>query len=307
LKGSVVYVDFWASWCVPCRLSMPALEDLYRRNKSRGFAVVGVNKDASIADARRFLAKVPVSFALVQDGADAAARGFDVKAMPSGYLVDRKGLVCLVGYHLRFPASKGDGWLLKEPSRRVSWWYCPLAPPLARPSRRTSAFLARRHGARRQSRLHEGDREDVLRQGSGERRRGCGRRRLWLQLSDRAPRTARAGRTRTSHPRAACEAGAAEVGEIGFTLLGYKERGLMKITEPVLWGRAQFLESWEVQASAAIDIISGASPRLVTNASGKPVQTLTGASVEDRRNTGDVKLTKHFGDFSLAGSMAYSD
>jgi len=103
------------------------------------------------------------------------------------------------------------------------------------------------------------------------------------------------------------KAGAAEVGEIGFTLLGYKERGLMKITEPVLWGRAQFLESWEVQASAAIDIISGASPRLVTNASGKPVQTLTGASVEDRRNTGDVKLTKRFGDFSLAGSMAYSD
>jgi thiol-disulfide isomerase/thioredoxin len=43
LKGSVVYVDFWASWCVPCRLSMPALEDLYKRNKSRGFAVVGVN------------------------------------------------------------------------------------------------------------------------------------------------------------------------------------------------------------------------------------------------------------------------
>ena len=93
LRGQVVYVDFWASWCVPCRLSMPTLDDLYRRNKSRGFAVVGVNKDATAADARRFLVKVPVSFPLVQDGADAAARGFDVKAMPSGYLVDRKGVV----------------------------------------------------------------------------------------------------------------------------------------------------------------------------------------------------------------------
>ncbi len=92
-KGSVVYVDFWASWCVPCRLSMPALDELYRRNKSRGFEVVGVNKDATPADARRFLSKVPVSFALVQDAADAAARGFNVKAMPSGYLVDRKGVV----------------------------------------------------------------------------------------------------------------------------------------------------------------------------------------------------------------------
>lgn len=103
------------------------------------------------------------------------------------------------------------------------------------------------------------------------------------------------------------KAGAAEVGEIGFSLLGYKERGLMKITEPVLWGRAQFLESWEVQASAAVDIISGASPRLVTNQSGKPVQVISGASVDDRRNTGDVKLTKRFGEFSLAGSLAYSD
>jgi hypothetical protein len=102
-------------------------------------------------------------------------------------------------------------------------------------------------------------------------------------------------------------AGAAEVGEVGFTLLGYKERGLMKVTEPVLWGRAQFLESWEVQASAAVDIITGASPQLVSNASGRPVQTLTGASVEDRRNTGDVKVTKRLGEFSLALSGAYSD
>lgn len=102
------------------------------------------------------------------------------------------------------------------------------------------------------------------------------------------------------------KAGAADVGEVGFTLLGYKERGLMKITEPVLWGRAQFLESWEVQASAAIDIISGASPQLVTNAGGRPVQTLTGASVVDHRRTGDAKVTKRFGDFSLAVSGAYS-
>jgi thiol-disulfide isomerase/thioredoxin len=120
LKGSVVYVDFWASWCVPCRLSMPTLEDLYQRNKARGFAVVGVNKDASAADARRFLAKVPVSFALVQDGADAAARGFEVKAMPSGYLVDRKGVVRQV--HRGFTAETGAALerqidsLLKEPS-----------------------------------------------------------------------------------------------------------------------------------------------------------------------------------------------
>lgn len=120
LKGSVVYVDFWASWCVPCRLSMPALEALYRRNKARGFAVVGINKDATLADARRFLAKVPVTFALARDPADDAARGFDVKAMPSGYLVDRKGVVRHV--HRGFTAETGAELereidsLLKEPS-----------------------------------------------------------------------------------------------------------------------------------------------------------------------------------------------
>ena len=102
------------------------------------------------------------------------------------------------------------------------------------------------------------------------------------------------------------KAGAADVGEIGITVLGYKERGLMKVTEPVLWGRAQFLEAWEVQASAAIDIISGASPQLVTNAGGKPVNSISGASITDRRKTGDVKVTRRFGDFALSASRALS-
>jgi len=93
LRGSVVYVDFWASWCVPCRLSMPALDALYRRHRDRGFAVVGINKDVTPADAERFLKRVPVTFPLALDAQDAAARAFEVKAMPSGYLVDRKGVI----------------------------------------------------------------------------------------------------------------------------------------------------------------------------------------------------------------------
>lgn len=93
LRGRVVYVDFWASWCVPCRVSMPALEALHRRLGARGFVVIGVNKDVAAADAERFLRRVPVSFPLAADPADAAARAFAVKAMPSGYLVDRRGVV----------------------------------------------------------------------------------------------------------------------------------------------------------------------------------------------------------------------
>ena len=93
LKGKVVYVDFWASWCVPCRLSMPALDAMYKKHAGEGFTVVGFNKDVEAADAQRFLQRVPVSFILARDSKDAAAKAFDVKAMPSGYLVDRKGVV----------------------------------------------------------------------------------------------------------------------------------------------------------------------------------------------------------------------
>ena len=120
LRGNVVYVDFWASWCVPCRQSMPALDAMYRRNRARGFSVVGVNKDVSTADAERFLKRVSVTFPLVRDAQDAVARAFGVKAMPSGYLVDRKGIVRKV--HLGFTSETATTLeteieaLLKEPA-----------------------------------------------------------------------------------------------------------------------------------------------------------------------------------------------
>jgi thiol-disulfide isomerase/thioredoxin len=93
LKGKVVYVDFWASWCIPCRTSMPVVDELYRKLGPRGFTVVGVNKDDRILDAQRFLKRVPVSFPVAADAGDAVVRAFLVTAMPSGYLIDRKGMV----------------------------------------------------------------------------------------------------------------------------------------------------------------------------------------------------------------------
>ena len=93
LRGQVVYVDFWASWCVPCRQSMPVLEGLSKKHAGAGLKVIGVNKDVREADARRFLERVKVDFPLVRDEGDTLARAFGVKAMPSGYLVDRKGVV----------------------------------------------------------------------------------------------------------------------------------------------------------------------------------------------------------------------
>lgn len=102
-------------------------------------------------------------------------------------------------------------------------------------------------------------------------------------------------------------AGAAEVGEVGVAYFGYKERGLMKVSEPIVWGKARFLEHWEVQASAAVDIVSGASPALVSNpGGGEAVQTITGASVQDRRKTWDVKLSRRIGDATIAVSRLIS-
>jgi thiol-disulfide isomerase/thioredoxin len=120
LKGRVVYVDFWASWCVPCRLSMPALDALYKKHSAGGLTVVGVNKDTSSDEAQKFLKRVPVGFPLARDEGDAVAKAFDVKAMPSGYLIDRKGVVRKV--HRGFTAETAGALekqiedLLKEPA-----------------------------------------------------------------------------------------------------------------------------------------------------------------------------------------------
>lgn len=105
-RGKVVYVDFWASWCVPCRISMPTLDRLAKEHAAKGFEVVGVNKDVRADDAERFLKRVPVSFTLVGDSSDNAAKAFKVKTMPSGYLVDRKGVVRHI--HGGFTRSTSD-------------------------------------------------------------------------------------------------------------------------------------------------------------------------------------------------------
>lgn len=102
-RGKVVYVDFWASWCVPCRTSLPALDGLHRKYEARGLVVVGYNKDANGTDAERFLKRMPIGFPWVADADDAAARAFAVKAMPSGYLIDRKGVIRAV--HRGFTAE----------------------------------------------------------------------------------------------------------------------------------------------------------------------------------------------------------
>lgn len=102
-QGRVVVVDFWASWCKPCRQSLPWLNELRSRYGAQGLVIIGVNVDAERSDAERFLRDVPVEFDVLYDPQGALASQFDLKAMPSTYVFDRQGT--LVKTHQGFRAQ----------------------------------------------------------------------------------------------------------------------------------------------------------------------------------------------------------
>jgi cytochrome c biogenesis protein CcmG/thiol:disulfide interchange protein DsbE len=91
LKGKVVYLDFWASWCDPCRKSFPWMNEIHSRFDSKKFTIVAVNLDPSKEDALKFLQKVPAGFDVAYDPDGKIANKYNLKAMPSSYLIDKKG------------------------------------------------------------------------------------------------------------------------------------------------------------------------------------------------------------------------
>lgn len=92
-RGQFVYLDFWASWCGPCRHSFPWMNTLQQRLGGTGLKVIAVNVDTERADAQAFLAAHPAGFTIAFDPAGATARAYAIKGMPSSVLVDRDGTV----------------------------------------------------------------------------------------------------------------------------------------------------------------------------------------------------------------------
>jgi peroxiredoxin len=96
LRGKIVLVDFWASWCGPCRESLPQYQKLYSSLARSDFEIVAVNLDEDLNDARKFLAAHPVTYSVVRDAAGDVPKAFGVVGMPTSYLIDRNGIVRLV-------------------------------------------------------------------------------------------------------------------------------------------------------------------------------------------------------------------
>jgi peroxiredoxin len=102
--GNVILLNFWASWCAPCRKEMPLLNDIHNKYKALGFSVIGVNVEQESNLAKSFISSYPVDFPILLDDSNKASKLYDVNAMPTTVIIDRNGVV----RHLHKGYKEGD-------------------------------------------------------------------------------------------------------------------------------------------------------------------------------------------------------
>lgn len=108
LRGQVLYVDFWASWCAPCKKSFPWLNSMQEKYGTKGFKVIGVNVDRDSRLAEKFLEKIPANFDMVFDPQGKLASQYKLVGMPSSYLIDKNGKI--QHNHIGFRTNKTDDY-----------------------------------------------------------------------------------------------------------------------------------------------------------------------------------------------------
>jgi len=104
LRGRVVYVDFWATWCPPCRRSFPWMEEMHTRYHKDGLTIVAISVDAKYELAEKFVQELNPSFISAHDPGKKTAKLYKLRAMPSSYLIDRSGNI--IRTHLGFRTSR---------------------------------------------------------------------------------------------------------------------------------------------------------------------------------------------------------
>ncbi|MEP7245104.1 MAG: TlpA disulfide reductase family protein [Gammaproteobacteria bacterium] len=106
-KGQVVMINFWATWCGPCRQEMPLLESIYKQYNKAGFTLLGVNVEPDSKPAEDWLKQTPVSFPVLFDKQSKVSKLYEVSGMPSTVIVDRKGKVRVI-HHGYKPGDENE-------------------------------------------------------------------------------------------------------------------------------------------------------------------------------------------------------
>jgi cytochrome c biogenesis protein CcmG, thiol:disulfide interchange protein DsbE len=95
LKGQVVLINFWATWCIPCRAEIPAIQQAYNARKDQGFTVLAVNLNEPVPDVQSYVTSLNVNFPVLLDAGDSISNLYRVRGYPTSFFIDRGGTVAI--------------------------------------------------------------------------------------------------------------------------------------------------------------------------------------------------------------------